>query len=203
MYNQIDLIPAGTARRDALRLTKRKAKLLPRVTAYATAGYGLVTLMRAIFLLIVLVQFTSRSYKFPELLRFFNARRASYHTNPRVIDEVIYTPYVYESPLSSSSDRQSSTIQSPQNHTADLLGVPELAPVNSEGGNGAKEGKRRKGKFLQVEPPRQAEIFMFQYGTVVIWGMTEAQEKRFLSSMYVLLLDSYRGYPSHVLKIRD
>ena len=37
-YNQIDLIPAGTARRDALRLTKRKAKSLPRVTAYATAS---------------------------------------------------------------------------------------------------------------------------------------------------------------------
>ncbi len=39
VYNQIDLIPAGTARRDALRLTKKKAKSLPRVTAYATAGY--------------------------------------------------------------------------------------------------------------------------------------------------------------------
>lgn len=37
VYNQIDLIPAGTARRDALRLTKKKAKSLPRVTAYATA----------------------------------------------------------------------------------------------------------------------------------------------------------------------
>jgi hypothetical protein len=31
-------MPAGTARRDALRLTKKKAKSLPRVTAYATAG---------------------------------------------------------------------------------------------------------------------------------------------------------------------
>lgn len=38
VYNQIDLIPAGTARRDALRLTKKKAKSLPRVTAYATAS---------------------------------------------------------------------------------------------------------------------------------------------------------------------
>lgn len=37
VYNQISLIPEGTARRDALRLTKKKAKLLPRVTAYATA----------------------------------------------------------------------------------------------------------------------------------------------------------------------
>jgi hypothetical protein len=38
VYNQIARMPAGTARRDALRLTKKKAKSLPRVTAYATAG---------------------------------------------------------------------------------------------------------------------------------------------------------------------
>jgi hypothetical protein len=31
------MIPEGTARRDALRLTKARAKNLPRVTAYATA----------------------------------------------------------------------------------------------------------------------------------------------------------------------
>jgi len=37
VYNQISLIPEGTARRDALKLTKKKAKSLPRVTAYATA----------------------------------------------------------------------------------------------------------------------------------------------------------------------
>jgi hypothetical protein len=37
VYNQISLIPDGTAKRDALRLTKKKAKSLPRVTAYATA----------------------------------------------------------------------------------------------------------------------------------------------------------------------
>lgn len=35
---QISRIPQGSARRDALRLTKKKARSLPRVTAYATAG---------------------------------------------------------------------------------------------------------------------------------------------------------------------
>jgi len=38
VYNQIAQIPEGTARKDALRLTKKKAKSLPRVTAYCTAG---------------------------------------------------------------------------------------------------------------------------------------------------------------------
>ena len=38
MYTQIAQIPEGTARRDALWLTKKKAKSLPRVTAYSTAA---------------------------------------------------------------------------------------------------------------------------------------------------------------------
>lgn len=43
---QISRIPQGTARRDALRLTKKKAKSLPRVTAYATAQCVLLPLPR-------------------------------------------------------------------------------------------------------------------------------------------------------------
>ncbi|KAF9819408.1 hypothetical protein IEO21_02151 [Rhodonia placenta] len=165
VYNQIDLIPAGTARRDALRLTKKKAKSLPRVTAYATAS----------------------SYRFPELMKFFNARRASYHTNPKIIDEVIYTPYAYE--LSSEdgigSHRQVRfQAQSPtRSQTGDLLGVAELAPEHAHTDEEQQVPKNRKIKFLSRERPREAEIFLFKYGTVVLWGMTEAQEKRFLSSI--------------------
>ncbi|CAL1708860.1 unnamed protein product [Somion occarium] len=161
VYTQIGLIPEGTARRDALRLTKKKAKSLPRATAYATAG----------------------SYRLPELMKFFNARRASYHTNPRIIDDVIYTPYVYEPPVSpqqevhfqSGSHNEGSSIS----ETGDLLGVPELAPQGSDMNGAAKSRKRSKFE----EKPTAAEIFLFAYGTAVIWGMTEAQEKRFLSSI--------------------
>ncbi|KAH9849604.1 DUF155-domain-containing protein [Lenzites betulinus] len=174
VYNQIDLIPAGTARKDALRLTKKKAKSLPRVTAYATAS----------------------SYRFPELLKFFNARRGSYHTNPRTIVDVIYTPYVYEPSASSDQPATQSRVhfqaaaQDPD-HTGDLLGVPELAPAASDVDGGvasgvdapeASNGKRKK-KSKFADTPTEAEIFIFEYGTVVIWGMTEAQEKRFLSSL--------------------
>jgi uncharacterized Rmd1/YagE family protein len=75
----------------------------------------------------------------------------------------------------------------------DLLGVPEFAPgeptsngpsetPNPEQGlDNAMIRKRKKSKFEEV--PTEAEIFLFQYGTVVIWGMSEAEEKRFLSSM--------------------
>ncbi|GJE93750.1 DUF155-domain-containing protein [Phanerochaete sordida] len=175
VYNRIDLIPAGTARRDALRLTKKKAKSLPRVTAYATAS----------------------SYRFPELMRFFNARRSTYHTNPRIIDDVIYTPYAYDQSHSrhvhfTSSQSQSVAEPAGSPREGDLLGVPELAPGESrnndthvadpaESAELAAKRKRKKSKFEEV--PTEAEIFMFQYGTVVIWGMTEAEEKRFLSSI--------------------
>ncbi|KAF8218513.1 DUF155-domain-containing protein [Tricholoma matsutake] len=151
VYNQISLIPHGTARRDALRLTKKKAKSLPRVTGYATAS----------------------SYRMHDLMKFFNARRSAYHTNPKLIDEVIYTPYVYDS--------QDAPTSQPESHaaTGDLLGIPELRENEDDEHTITK--KRRRSKFDTTAT--EAEIFLFDYGTVVIWGMTEAQEKRFLTSI--------------------
>uniref|UniRef100_A0A8H7XN32 DUF155 domain-containing protein n=1 Tax=Psilocybe cubensis TaxID=181762 RepID=A0A8H7XN32_PSICU len=152
VYNQISLIPEGTARRDALRLTKKKAKSLPRVTAYATAS----------------------SYRMNDLMKFFNARRNAYHTDPKLIDDVIYTPYVYDPPPNSHETRSSLP------PTGDLLGIPELR----EDGDMDQEEPTKKRKSSKFDTTAtQAEIFMFDYGTVVIWGMSEAQEKRFLSSI--------------------
>ncbi|KAK0480850.1 hypothetical protein IW261DRAFT_1146082 [Armillaria novae-zelandiae] len=151
VYNQISLIPAGTARRDALRLTKKKAKSLPRVTAYATAN----------------------SYRMGDLMKFLNARKAAYHTDAKLIDEVIYTPYLYQ-PAQSTDTRQS-TARAQALPEGDLLGIPELRPDDEQ------PSKPKKRKFDATSA--EAEIFLFEYGTVVIWGMTEAQEKRFLSSL--------------------
>ncbi|KAJ7599227.1 hypothetical protein C8J56DRAFT_770983 [Mycena floridula] len=145
VYNQINLIPDGTARRDALRLTKKKAKSLPRVSAYATAG----------------------SYRMAELMKFLNARKSAYHTDPKLIEDVIYSPYRY----SPASEPRNPTMQP----TGDLLGIPELQQEDDE------QPIPIKKQFHAT--PAEAEIFLFPYGTVVIWGMTEAQEKRFLSSI--------------------
>ncbi|KAG1731599.1 uncharacterized protein EDB91DRAFT_1058542 [Suillus paluster] len=151
---QISQIPQGTARRDALRLTKKKAKSLPRVTAYATAS----------------------SYRLHELVKFFNARRMSYRADPKIIDEVLYTPYAYEPQVNQEANAKSLP------ESGDLLGIPELNPPMSEAEDNGLPAKRKKiSKFHTV--PTEAEIFIFDYGTVVIWGMSEAQEKRFLSSI--------------------
>ncbi|KIK24383.1 hypothetical protein PISMIDRAFT_678253 [Pisolithus microcarpus 441] len=149
---QISQIPQGTARRDALRLTKKKAKSLPRVTAYATAN----------------------SYRLNELTKFFEVRRQAYHTDPKIIDdEVVYTPYVYEPSLEVHANSKRNPA------TGDLLGLPELVSSgNDENGSGKR---RKRSKFNTI--PTEADVFVFSYGTVVIWGMTETQERRFLSSI--------------------
>ncbi|KAG1759480.1 DUF155-domain-containing protein [Suillus occidentalis] len=151
---QISQIPQGTARRDALRLTKKKAKSLPRVTAYATAS----------------------SYRLHELSKFFNARRTSYLADPKIIDEVLYTPYAYEPQVNQEANAKSLPA------SGDLLGIPGLNPLISEAeDNGFPSNRKKISKFHTV--PTEAEIFIFAYGTVVIWGMSESQEKRFLSSI--------------------
>ncbi|KAJ7151152.1 hypothetical protein C8R46DRAFT_1123424 [Mycena filopes] len=149
VYNQLSLIPDGTAKRDALKLTKKKAKSLPRVTAYATAKYH------------------------PSFLL-----KSAYHTNPKSIDECIYTPYAFRPPNSGdrNSGNKTSKVRGP---TGDLLGIPELRHEEEAGDSQEPVKKRSKFDTTSVE----AEIFLFEYGTVVIWGMTEPQERRFLSSI--------------------
>jgi uncharacterized Rmd1/YagE family protein len=170
-------------------------------------------------------------------MKFFNARRNAYRTNPRQIDDVIYTTYSYgpQDPPSSAPDENNApssggrlggggrglrrggasvkwrssgsdgetttatavetpnlgaadtgapapTTASPsETITGDLLGVPELAA--SDGMATATPTAKRKGSKWDPVGTGDAEIFLFSYGTVVIWGMTEQQEKRFLSSL--------------------
>ncbi|KAJ7145324.1 hypothetical protein C8R43DRAFT_1012317 [Mycena crocata] len=156
VYNQLSLIPDGTAKRDALKLTKKKAKSLPRVTAYATAN----------------------SYRMGPLMEFLNARKSAYHTNPKSIDECIYTPYAFRPP---NSGERNSGPKPPKGRgpTGDLLGIPELRQEEEAGDTLEPVKKRSKFDTTTIE----AEIFLFEYGTVVIWGMTEPQERRFLSSI--------------------
>ncbi|KAH9976796.1 hypothetical protein BGW80DRAFT_1546725 [Lactifluus volemus] len=144
-------MPAETARRDALRLTKKKAKSLPRVTAYATAG----------------------SYRFDDLMRFFNARCTAYCTNPRKIDEVIHTTY------SAGSDGETTAATAVESSdltshagttTGDLLGVPELTTSDTVAGVAPPATKRKGSSKWDTTSIGETEIFLFSYGTVVIWG---------------------------------
>jgi uncharacterized Rmd1/YagE family protein len=182
-----------------------------------------------------------RSYRFGDLMKFFDARRTAYRTSPRQIDDVIYTTYSYGSldpptasaaivdengpPMgggrlgggggraarrgrasvkwrSSGSDGETTaatavempdravartgTVASPPAppETGDLLGVPELTATDTVVAVAPPTAiAKRKGSKWDTAGTGEAEIFLFLYGTVVIWGMTEQQEKRFLSSL--------------------
>lgn len=136
-------------------------------------------------------------------MKFFNARRNAYHTNPKLIDDVIYTPYVYELQPKSSDNRQPHSNPVP---TGDLLGIPELRQETPDDDDQTVRKKKRRSFFDTTA--HEAEIFMFQYGTVVIWGMTETQEKRFLASMSVILRSSHQSSlilrpPESALKLKN
>lgn len=140
------------------------------------------------------------SYRFQDLMKFFNARRETYHTNPQLIDEVIYTPYSYNPAIPQTGQVAGHATEIPL--TGDLLGARDLIAEDGP----SSHSRKRSNKF--TETPGQAEIFLFEYGTAVIWGMTETEEKRFLSSMCELFSLSLRilltpKFPENVLKLND
>ena len=129
-----------------------------------------------------------------DLMKFFLARKSAYHTAPQLFDEVLYTPYSYDSKPSIDNPKAK-----PASNSGDLLGVPELAPTTDIGSPelytshldtqsspeiyAPQHGNKYTGVKPWSEEPTQPEVFLFAYGTVVLWGMSEAEERRFLTSL--------------------
>lgn len=127
VYSQLKRMTDVAARRDAQRLGKAHRKVLPRVTAYATAG----------------------AYKMNDLSRYIKGRE-SYQTQPKMFDECLYTPYVYQ------RDGEEST----------------TSPTHLDTDGGEIEVDYRRG-----------ELFLFEYGVVVMWGFRPEEETRFLHEL--------------------
>ncbi|WFC96503.1 sporulation protein rmd1 [Malassezia brasiliensis] len=166
---RLEHIPEGSMRRDALRLTRKARSRLPRVTAYSTAT----------------------SYRMRELIQWLEARKESHHTNVLRFDECVYTTYTYQyvdeaRGLPSSSPfatHRSRSHGGGDAKTGDLLGIPELQE-NSSSEEG-EEGARNTGNPGTPKKPTSTlhfvpEIFIMEYGTIVIWGMSQTEEKRLL-----------------------
>jgi uncharacterized Rmd1/YagE family protein len=102
-------------------------------------------------------------------MKFFHARQSAYHTDARMIDNAIYTPYRY--------DDMPSTMKKDDGRTP----TGTLVDID-EPGVAQNPPRKARSKFL-VAQDHLADVFVFSYGVVVLWGMAEAQEKRFLTSL--------------------
>ena len=181
VYTQITRIKEPTARRDAAKLGKADRDRMPRVTAYCTAN----------------------SYRLDAVLRFFKARTRTRGANPKLFDECVYSPYNYEyrkqpeirsqttddliseaiSPsLAQRERRYSDSAVEVEDNTrvrrGDLIGLDDepSSQMKSSDTSALDEGHLD----ITVHTP---EIFLFDYGTVVIWGMTPTQELHFLTEV--------------------
>ncbi|KAK1250921.1 hypothetical protein MKX07_005476 [Trichoderma sp. CBMAI-0711] len=199
VYAQYTRIKDPTARRDAARLGKADRDRLPRVTAYCTAN----------------------RYEMDGLMRFLKGRGKTRGANPKLIDECIYTPYMYgkshrhhevternHDATEHNMGRRHSTGSEPVDGEADRDRFRSLHHDNRDSGYGeglmidqAREeaGELPSEELLGPSMPEHTsmkdsvpdfdieihtpEVFLFDYGVVVIWGMTEAQEAKFLKDI--------------------
>lgn len=228
-YNPIRQIPAGTARRDALRLTKTEKSKLPRVTAYCTAA----------------------GFNLPALQSYLSSRPSSYRCHPRLFDtDCLHTTYLPPAPPTfaatsppvsrggGSYGTMSESEYSSSHHHHHAEGIDESEALlrtkrvhqihdrENAVDQSVKDARKLSQSNTQLQsqshrrhtgfakrpsalatagPKRRSsrssssihegdenddddeewipDLFVFEYGTVVIWGMTEREEKRVLASL--------------------
>ncbi|KAF2144065.1 uncharacterized protein K452DRAFT_316823 [Aplosporella prunicola CBS 121167] len=191
VYAQFTRIKDPTARRDAARLGKEDRERLPRVTAYCTAS----------------------SYRLEDMMRYLKGKTKSKGAAPKLFDECIYTPYNYGKSFVDSQQgfesepprlverRHSDSAVEVEGNTEQRRG--DLIDLHTQGGDtslDAGEGSVHMTNDDAIDISRDSqssrrdsidfdthvhtpEVFLFNYGTVVIWGMTLQQELRFLKEI--------------------
>ncbi|KAJ2106890.1 sporulation protein rmd1 [Coemansia sp. RSA 922] len=134
VYDQIEhMRGAQDLRNEITRLKNLPMGSLPRVTAYATAS----------------------SYTMTLLFKWIQSRKDQNDTAPKLLDECIYSPFVY--------------------------GPSEAITINMD--EILIDDDRQNTEFSETYIPIKSEIFIFDYGVIVIWGMDERHEKEFLREL--------------------
>lgn len=209
VYSQYTRIKDPTARRDAARLGKADRSRLPRVTAYCTANkYDMDGLMR--FLkgtrgkakganpkLIDECIYTPYSYNSKQVELGAAAQQqfthsSPVHTNPVNTNPVNSSPvHPYERRHSTGEYATATATEAGYPLTQDLIDLRQESQEREEAYGGqadtfAAERGDESAIFdtadfdIEVHTP---EVFLFDYGVVVIWGMTLQQEQRLLKEM--------------------
>ena len=147
-----------------------------------------------------------RSYNLEGLAAYLSARPPAYRTHPRMFDtECLHTPYLPPPTTNTNTNTNSghrSPALKPHRHTvpeAYLLNLDTNKPPiarrktgfsKTPGGRSRQPSNGGNGEETDDDEHDEEwvpDVFLFEYGTVVIWGMTEKEEKRFLGSLYVPL----------------
>ncbi|KAL5612655.1 hypothetical protein BROUX41_004250 [Berkeleyomyces rouxiae] len=176
VYSQYTRIKDPTARRDAARLGKADRNRLPRVTAYSTAEH----------------------FNMEAVLRFLKGKKKR-GGNPKFFDECIYSPYSYTHLIDEVS-YSATTTHSANDHYIQQPDDPVQAYERRHSTGSDMDGGFNRNDLLNLSSEHCAdsviddsptldtkvhtpEVFVFEYGVVVIWGMSEIDEKRFLKEI--------------------
>lgn len=100
---------------------------------------------------------TCGSYKMKELVRWLKDRKRIHNTSPKLFDECLYTPFVYKDWRSDS--------YGDNNGEADS----RLIRLADEGG--------------EIDIGKRNDVFIFEYGVIVMWGYTTKEESAFLDDL--------------------
>lgn len=203
VYSQFTRIKDPTARRDAARLGKADRDKLPRVTAYCTASsYLLEGLMK--FLKGRVRTRGANPKQFDECIYTpYNYDRPKRSAMSNEVDSAVVDAPADTESLRPNSERRFSDsaveVEANRQHTRE-----DLIDLHTEAGDTTLETGLENGESsipnhtmssltsphtthpdaldfdTQVHTP---EVFLFEYGTVVIWGMTLIEEQRFLKDI--------------------
>lgn len=97
---------------------------------------------------------TCGSYKMKELLRWLKDRKRIHNTAPKLFDECLYTPFTYKDWRSDLQDED---------------GYHKIIRLADDGGD--------------IDIGKKNEIFIFEYGVIVMWGYTTKEESIFLDDL--------------------
>ena len=202
VYSQFTRIKDPTARRDAARLGKADRDKLPRVTAYCTASsYRLEGLMK--FLKSRQRTRGTNPKQFDECIYTPYSYGRSKRTVSQngmgsgAVDVDVPPPDEEETPQRPPvrerrySDSALEIDENKSQHRSDLIDLStEAGDTSLENGESSTNhlSNTNDASLLlsaidfdtHVHTP---EVFLFDYGTVVIWGMTLSQETRFLADI--------------------
>lgn len=96
---------------------------------------------------------TASSYNMKELIRWLKDCKKIHHTHPKLFDECLYTPFIY---TDWRGDKR--------------FEHQDIIRLDDEGGD------------INVSD-KHPDMFIFEYGVIVMWGFTEREEKALLNDV--------------------